>query len=61
MRHIHLKDYHYDNRFEKPFRHVSIGDGDIDYKTLILPLHRLRYSGSLSLEPEVNQENTLKA
>lgn len=59
--HIHLKDYHYDNQFEKPFRHVAIGDGDIDYENLILSLRKLGYNGSLSLEPEVNQEDTLKS
>lgn len=59
IEHIHIKDYHYDNSFEKPFIHKPILDGDIDYRKLINELKRNGYKNVISLEPEVNYDDTL--
>lgn len=57
--HVHLKDYHYDVSFPKPFQHVAIGNGDIDTRSILRYLSQRNYEGALSLEPEVNLEATL--
>lgn len=55
--HIHLKNYHYDPLQTKPFVHVSLNKGDIDYDYLIPKLRELNIP--LSLEAEVNSEEEL--
>lgn len=57
--HIHLKDYHYDVGFPKPFLHKALGDGDIQYDALLSKLREKGYAQSLSLEPEVYLDLTL--
>lgn len=60
IRHVHVKDYHYDSRFEKPFVHRSIGKGDIDFDSIFNELESHRYSNALSLEPEVDHEEAVE-
>lgn len=57
--HVHLKDYHYDERFEKPFIHKPIYDGDIDFDMILNYLNKHSYKGALSLEPEVSRDDAL--
>lgn len=57
--HIHLKDYHYDERYSKPFIHKAIYDGDIDFDGIITYLKEKGYKNALSLEPEVSFEEAL--
>ena len=58
--HVHVKNYHYDPNVQpKPFVHVSAGEGDIDYRSLLALLKDSGYEGFCSLEPEVNREETL--
>jgi len=57
--HIHIKDYKYILHEPKPFKHVILGQGDIDYKTILHSLKEKDYHGSLSLEPEVNAPDTI--
>lgn len=59
IRHIHIKDYHYDPSFQKPFLHKTVGDGDIDYEVLFSLLKTFGYDKAISLEPEVSFEQTL--
>lgn len=61
IEHIHLKDYHYDEHFPKPFLHKALGEGDIDYQGLLSKLHKKGYDKSLSLEPEVELDLTLSS
>ncbi|EOS59355.1 hypothetical protein C815_02256 [Firmicutes bacterium M10-2] len=58
--HIHIKDYHYDSRFEKPFIHRPIGKGDIDFHLIFNELEGSGYSNVLSLEPEVDREEAIE-
>jgi sugar phosphate isomerase/epimerase len=62
IKHVHLKDYHYDESFDlKPFRHKAIPEGDIDTVALISYLLMSNYQGYVSLEPEVDYVNTIKS
>lgn len=56
--HIHLKNYHYVSGLVKPFVHVPLLNGDIDYKTLV-KLIQETCDCILSLEPEVDKKGTL--
>lgn len=60
IRHIHLKNYHYDPKQEKPFIHKELKEGDIDFSRLIHRLHELGYKGTVSLEPEVSFEEAIQ-
>ncbi|MDD7467881.1 MAG: sugar phosphate isomerase/epimerase [Floccifex porci] len=57
--HIHIKDYHYDSNFEKPFIHKPIYSGDIDFDVLFQYLKEKEYPYTLSLEPEVAFEEAI--
>ena len=57
--HIHLKNYKLQKGLEKPFVHVALMDGDIDFTKLIKQMKQ--QVTCLSLEPEVNKEETLKS
>lgn len=57
VRHVHIKDYHYDPHFEKPYRHVPLGQGDLNYKVLMNKMRDFPYC--VSLEAEVDQAGTL--
>lgn len=59
--HVHCKDYHYDISYTKPFQHMAIGEGDIDYPMISSILQKKQYTSSISLEPEVNQEQSIKS
>jgi sugar phosphate isomerase/epimerase len=62
IKHVHLKDYHYDENFDgKPFIHKAVLEGDIDTTALISYLYMTNYQGYISLEPEVDYENTVKS
>ena len=61
IEHIHIKDYHYDARYKKPFMHKALGEGDIDYYLLFDYLKSKGYDKAISLEPEVSHEKTLKS
>lgn len=54
--HVHLKNYAYDPQFEKPFVHVPLDHGDLDYHQILSQLQRDGYTGALSLEPEIPAE-----
>ncbi|MBM6809033.1 sugar phosphate isomerase/epimerase family protein [Faecalicoccus pleomorphus] len=56
--HIHLKNYHYVSGLVKPFVHVLLLNGDIDYKTLVKSIQET-CDCILSLEPEVDKKGTL--
>lgn len=56
--HIHLKNYHYVSGLVKPFVHVPLLNGDIDYKTLVKSIQET-CDCILSLEPEVDKKGTL--
>ena len=51
--HIHLKNYVFDPKFEKPFIHTALCDGDLDYRQILSQLKNGGYKNTLSLEPEV--------
>jgi sugar phosphate isomerase/epimerase len=53
-----LKNYTYDSSYEKPFLHKSLLEGDIDYPELLKEMNH-QYQGCLSLEPEVDYEDTI--
>lgn len=57
IRHIHLKNYIYDETQPKPFVHCALTAGDIDYKALMPKLKK--YSYYFSLEPEVDNILTM--
>lgn len=57
--HIHIKDYHFDDCYEKPFVHKPIYSGDIDFDELIDFLKKHGYNQTLSLEPEVSLDDTI--
>lgn len=59
IRHIHLKNYIYDETQPKPFVHCSLTAGDIDYKALMPKLKK--YSYYFSLEPEVDNILTMQS
>lgn len=62
--HVHLKDYAKNSDWkpgEKSFLHVPFGEGDIPYPTILKQMAAFNYPGALSLEPEVNDEDTLKS
>lgn len=59
--HIHIKDYCYDPSQIKPFVHVPLGKGDIPYPRFISILKKKGYTGSLSLEPEVDVKGSLES
>ncbi len=52
--HVHLKNYHYDKNFDKPFLHTALNEGDIDFKALIKGINN-----PLSLEAEVDLDKTI--
>lgn len=56
--HIHLKNYHYVSGLVKPFVHVPLLNGDIDYKTLVKSIQET-CDCILSLEPEVDKKGAL--
>ncbi|MGO5353627.1 sugar phosphate isomerase/epimerase family protein [Faecalicoccus sp. LCP19S3_E3] len=56
--HIHLKNYHYVSGLVKPFVHVPLLNGNIDYKTLVKSIQET-CDCILSLEPEVDKKGTL--
>ena len=58
--HIHLKNYAYDPQFEKPFVHVNLTQGDLNYTEILGQLKRNGYDQALSLEPEVPVENVVE-
>ena len=53
INHVHLKNYHYDPSFTKPFIHTTLKNGDLDYSKILRQLSDVDYEGALSLEPEV--------
>lgn len=59
IEHIHIKDYHYDPSFPKPFIHKPFGEGDIDYDVLLDCLKEQHVKAHLSLEPEVSFEQAV--
>lgn len=59
--HIHLKDYSFHPSKENLFEHISFLQGDIDYENIFVYLRSNAYAKYLSLEPEVNIEDTLKS
>lgn len=60
IRHLHVKNYSYDEREVKPFVHEALFDGDIDYEPLLRKmLHEYPYY--CSLEPEVDEERTIQS
>jgi len=58
--HVHLKNYHYDPAFAKPFLHTTLGSGDLDYSVMLRQLSDFSYDGALSLEPEVASDQVRK-
>ena len=58
--HIHLKNYHYVSGLVKPFVHVPLLNGDIDYKTLVKSIQET-CDCILSLEPEVDTQGTIQS
>ncbi len=56
--HVHIKNYHYDPSYQKPFLHTNVVAGDIDYMELFT-LMKPSYQGVLSLEPEVDHKQTI--
>ena len=62
IRHVHVKNYHYDPSVSpKPFLHVDAGSGDIDFEKLIAIIEESGYQGAYSLEPEVDEEGTIRS
>jgi sugar phosphate isomerase/epimerase len=60
VNHIHLKNYAYDPQFEKPFVHVDLTQGDLNYSEILSQLKLNGYDQALSLEPEVPVENVVE-
>ena len=60
IHHIHLKNYTYDPQFEKPFVHVDLTQGDLNYSEILSQLKHNGYDQALSLEPEVPVENVVE-
>lgn len=60
IRHIHLKNYHYDETKTKPFLHAALFDGDIPYPSLLREV-RKEYPYYYSLEPEVEYDETIRS
>lgn len=60
VRHLHVKNYAYDETLEKPFAHTALFDGDIDYPSLLKTMADT-YPYYCSLEPEVDEEGTMKS
>lgn len=58
--HIHLKNYTFDPQVEKPFVHVNLTQGDLNYTDILSQLKRNGYDQALSLEPEVPVENVVE-
>lgn len=58
--HIHIKDYRRDSSSDSSFTHTALLDGDIQYEPIFDYLKEKNYNLTLSLEPEVDYENTLK-
>jgi L-ribulose-5-phosphate 3-epimerase len=58
--HIHLKNYAFDPQFEKPFVHVDLTQGDLNYSEILSQLKHNGYDQALSLEPEVPIENVVE-
>ncbi|MCF0105751.1 MAG: sugar phosphate isomerase/epimerase [Holdemanella sp.] len=58
--HVHIKDYHYDPSFIKPFIHTPIYKGDIDFDILFNFLKSNNYDKALSLEPEVDFQDAIR-
>lgn len=52
--HVHIKNYHYDGSQLKPFVHVPLLKGDIDFKRILNGLEV-----PLSLEPETDQNDAI--
>ncbi|WP_289688758.1 sugar phosphate isomerase/epimerase family protein, partial [Faecalibaculum rodentium] len=52
--HMHLKNYHYDDTKAKPFVHVGLLEGDIDYGSLLPKMAAL--NAAVSLEPELEPD-----
>lgn len=61
IEHIHIKDYHFDPTQKKPFVHKALLEGDIDFEGILTALSKKGYSKAVSLEPEVDFEDTLKS
>lgn len=57
IRHVHLKNYEYDETQLKPFVHKGLLKGDIDYVNLFDVMSE--YSHYFSLEPEVDVEEAI--
>lgn len=57
--HIHVKDYHFEPSLEKPFVHMELFKGDIDYASILHYLRKMNYPHVLSLEAEMPYEETV--
>lgn len=60
IRHIHLKDYTLLQKgSNKEFNHITFGCGSIDFNKILKKLNENNYKYGLSLESEVNYNDTL--
>jgi sugar phosphate isomerase/epimerase len=57
--HVHVKNYHYVTGLAKPFVHVPLAEGDIDFSSLLNNLNEKKYEGAVSLEAETDREGTI--
>lgn len=62
IRHIHIKDYTVlQNGSSKEFNHITFGCGSIDFDKILKKLNKNNYKYALSLESEVNYEDTINS
>ena len=59
--HIHIKNYRYNPTLVKPFEHVEVFDGDIDFKEMLSVLKEKQCEKYLSLEAEVDYQQTINS
>ena len=58
--HVHIKNYTFDETKVKPYVHVGILEGDINFAQLLPLLSKEKLHPYLSLEPEVDYDTTIK-
>ena len=59
--HMHIKNYQKNPDLPKPFVHIGTFEGDINFEELMFKMSEYNSNITLSLEPEVDDEATLKS
>lgn len=62
IKHVHLKDYKYVNNGDaSTYNHITFGEGSMDYEKILKKLYISKYNNAVSLESEVNYEDTMQS